>query len=224
MNYQSLKKSKTSKSKVAIIIFSIIMVIALAFTGGFAIYRYTQRDRAKYVFEDTLLLDVECIEELEGVRFTEKDFSYTGFEEDFSETSPDIGTVYFSIINLHQDDAGNDFQEPEIGEKYSFEIEANGNVYKKDRMKIVDYHSKGTIEGVVVFDDYASSEIEIYLLPYCYKQEVSPLLEVMWSPDAIGTIIKDDRPEGSVVGGYCFVIVTFEPLEEIKFISIDKME
>lgn len=224
MNYQSLKKAKHSKSKVAIIIISVVMVVALTATLALGIYRYTQRDRASFIFEDVKLLNVESLEELEGVRFKPRDFSYYGIEADFSETSPDIGTAYFSIINLLQDGVGNKFKEPEIGENYSFEIEANGNAYKKDRMKIVDYHSKGTIEGVVVFDDYASSEIEIYLLPYCYKQDVSPLLEVMWSPDAIGTIIKDDRPEGSVVGGYCFVIVTFEPLEEIKFISIDKME
>ena len=223
MNYQSLKKSKTSKSKVAIIIISIIMVVALTATLVFGIYRYTQRDRARFIFEDVKLLNVESLEELEGVRFKPRDFSYYGIEEDFSETSPDIGTAYFSIINLHQDGVGNKFKEPEIGENYSFEIEANGTSYNKDKMKIVDYHEKGSVEGVVVFDDFESSEIEIYLLPYCYTQEVSPVYEVMWAPDAIGSLIKDERPEGSVVDGYCFIIVTFEPLEELKFISIEKI-
>ena len=102
MNYQSLKKTKLSKGKVAIIIISIIMVVALALTGGFAIYRYSQRDRAKYIFEDTKLLDVKNINELEGVRFASEDLSYTGFKGDLSETISDSDFMYLSIINLHK--------------------------------------------------------------------------------------------------------------------------
>lgn len=214
MNYGSLNSKKKNSKTAIIVVLIMIMVLAVS---GFGIYRFLNRNRAKYVFDDLLNLDVESIEELSGVNFLKQDFSYTGFEESISDK-----TFYLTIINLHSEDSSKVFDEPKIGDKFIFEIEANGNSYDSKIMEIVDYHGKGSVEGYVCFDKNLDSEIVIYLLPYFYQEEVSPMLEVLWAPDAIGSIIKDDRPEGSVVEGYCFVITSLEPLEDIHFVSIEK--
>ena len=40
----------------------------------------------------------------------------------------------------------------------------------------------------------------------------------------IGTLITDNRPEGSVLDGYCLVIASKQPLEDIKFITFRKVD
>lgn len=220
MKYQDVRKKNSGKTAIIVVI-SIITVVALAATS-FVFYQALS-DRAKFLFDDIHNLDVERIEELSGVRFTKDDFSYGPFVvDDFNGEEIDT-TFYFYTINLHSNESNTKFEEPSIGDVYNVQIEANGREYSLEKMEIVNYHGKGTVEGYACFDEYLETEIVVYLLPYFYNENVSPFLEVMWHPDSIGTAVKDDRPEGSVEGGYCFVICSLEPLEDIHFVNIEKL-
>ncbi len=216
MNYRNVTK-KSNKSKIAIIVISVIMVMALA-VSGLAVFYHYYKDNASLRFKDLKNLDLERLEELEGVVFKKEELSYSGF------TSELDGALEYSIINLHKDGFGKEFEEPNVGDVYVVQIEANGKTYYGSEMVIKDYHGKGTVEGVAVFDVKKDTAIDVYLLPYFYDQEVTPELEVLWKPDLIGTVITDNRPEGFVLGGYCLVIASVQPLEDIKFITFRKVD
>lgn len=222
MNYQRVNKKSNCGKTAIIVVITIIMVVALA-TSAFVVYTSFFSNRAKYLFDDKHNLDVEGIEELSGVCFKAEDLSYTGFEEELPDNGKYFdGSLDLAIINLHDNASETQFEEPNIGDVYNIQIEANGREYALEKMEIVDYHGEGTVEGYACFDEYLETEVVVYLLPYFYNEKVSPYLEVLWKPDMIEAI--DKRPAGSVVDGYCFVITSFKPLEDIHFVSIEKVE
>ena len=239
MNYKSIKK-KNNNGKIAITALGVVLVVALLLSGfavlsdGFTKGPEFWFDKniedvgeelsfvdASERFEDVKLLNVQRLEELEGVSFNEESFSYTGFKTTLQDVD-----FYYSVINLDKAGDESDFDVPAVGDKYNVKIFFNGEEREGiKRLNVVKYW-EDTVEGNALFSGYTSNEVVVYLLPYFYTESVDPLPEVLIS--ALYHHEKDEslieRHKELVVDGYCLVISAQKPIEEIGFIQFEKVE
>lgn len=182
MNYGNVKVN--NKSKIAIIVISIIMVVALA-TAFIAIISngFTKKPNGwlkKDVPSSTFVLGVSSIDEIIGVPFDEESFSFSGTDKDSKNYE-----YSWAILNLSVDGFGEEFVFPEDGNKvdtesYLLTIRLNGDTFEltnyiggymfildtedtEERLMIVlgDY-AYLSAEGVVFVDMNIGDEIYHY--------------------------------------------------------------